>query len=109
MTEEELNAIVKERGVMVKAINIRPYMYSLPCAIGPKDKRIFILNEMCCRGWTKDGRIDWMLDTFNFFFAKPDEMVEIVPVPEGRYSKEYYDRVFADDVKRMNKSRIGGR
>ena len=108
MTEEELDAIVKERGVMVKAINIRPYMYSLPCAIGSKDNLTYILNEMCCRGWTKDGRIDWLLDTHNFFFAKPGDMVEVVPVPEGRYNAEYYARVFADDVKRMNKSRIGG-
>lgn len=103
MTEEELDAIVAERGVMVKGINIRFYMYSLPCLIGPE--RYPILNEMCCRDWHRDGRISWLLDTHNFFFAKPDEMVQVVPVPEDRYTAEYYERVFANDSKKMNAGR----
>ncbi len=107
MTEEELDAIVKERGVMVKAINIRPYMYSLPCQMPGKH---FILNEICWRKWSDDGnRITFGLDTHNYLFAKAGEMVEVVPVLKDRYNAEYYQRVFARDAETMNRSRSKGR
>ncbi len=99
MTKEELNKIVDEKGVKIKAIDITPYFYSMPCEL-PGDQ--FILNEMCCRRWSDNGdKIWWLLDTHNTFSAKPNDLVEVVPT--DYHSAGNLERWEAEDAERMAK------
>lgn len=68
--------------VTLKAIDVRPYKYSIWCTIA--DSESFV-NEIVYRKWSEDGEyIWWMLDTHNFAKHKPDEMVEVIEL-EDKY------------------------
>ncbi len=101
MTKEEFEKRIKEEGVKVKAIDIKPYRYYLPCLMGEEERPMF--NEICIRRWSEDGKkITFMLDSHNFLFAKPDELVEVVPIKKGQYSNEFYERVDKRDAHDMD-------
>jgi hypothetical protein len=103
MTEEELLEIERAKGVMVKAINIRPYFYDLACMMGDRG----FLNTLCCRRWAEDrSKIWWLLDSHNTFSAKPDEMVLVVPNPNPP-TGERLERLMKSDRQAMNRSRSG--
>jgi hypothetical protein len=104
MTAEELDAIVSEKGIKVRAIDIRPYQYALPCQLGKNGNHV--LNEICIRRWRQDGEgLTFMMDSHNFFFANPHDLIEVVPIPEDRYSPDFRAKALASDAQRMNRSR----
>lgn len=87
---------MKPETVLVRAIDAVPYRYALWCSIEDGDP---FTNLIVLRGATDDGRIRFMLDTHNFFWADPSEQLELVPVVPN--SPEHQLRFEAEDKKRM--------
>ena len=82
--------IVKKR-----AIDVAPYHHSIWCSVGGSE---LFANEIVSRKWTDDEkRIVFMLDSFNFVFAEPDEMMDVV---ESKPSSWMSDELLAEQVKR---------
>lgn len=76
--------------VKVKAIDCKPGHWALWFAF--KDGEPF-LNPVGPRKWSDDGEhIVFMLDSFHFFKATPDELLELVPhfpLPAEIVAKEH--------------------
>jgi hypothetical protein len=73
----------------VKAIDVRPHRFALWCSI--EDGKPFA-NEISLRRWTEDGeKIVFMLDSHNFHFAEPDEVMEVIPIPNPSYVNDEED------------------
>lgn len=71
--------------VMVKAIDVKPYRYAQWCSIGDGEP---FANDIGPRRWSDDGEYIWfMLESYNFFKARPDEILELIPF-EDRYRPE---------------------
>ena len=69
--DEATPTIVKKR-----AIDVTPCHHSIWCSVA--GSRLFA-NEIVSRKWTDDEkRIVFMLDSFNFMFAEPDELMDVV-------------------------------
>lgn len=103
MTEDEMNAEIADRGgtFEVRGIEVRPYEHAIPCQF---PKKRFILNPVSIRQWSEDGtKITLMLDSHNFLFVKPDEMVEVV-LYDSYPSHDLKSKFKAQDIDRMNKS-----
>lgn len=81
----------------VKAIDVKPYHYALWCSI--EDDKPFA-NEICLRKWTDDGeKIVFMLESHNFYFAEPDEMIEVIALSEATYANLRHDVRDAETMK----------
>jgi hypothetical protein len=81
----------------VRAIDCKPYHYALWCAI--EDGKPFA-NEMCLRKWTDDGeKIVFMLESHNFYAVDPDEIIEVIALPEDRYANLRHDERDAETMK----------
>lgn len=63
--------------VQIRARDVRPYHYALWCSVGGSPP---FANDIVHVGWHSDGRVVWMLDSFNFDFHDPDEVIELVVV-----------------------------
>lgn len=83
----------------VLARDVVPHEWSLWCAI--EDGEPFA-NPICHVAWSEDGyQLVFMLDSFNFLFAKPDEEIELVretsSIPEIRArSRAAHAKLIAD-------------
>jgi hypothetical protein len=78
----------------VKAIDVKPHRWALWCDQGEGSKPF--ANEISCRKWSDDGkRIIFMLDSFNFFNRDPEEVLELIPIPNPPYVND------EEDEKRM--------
>lgn len=70
--------------IKIKAIDIIPYKHALRCIIndaGPFDNTIII------KRWSSDGsKINFMLDSHNFFSAKPDDLVDFILEIDDEYN-----------------------
>jgi hypothetical protein len=74
--------------VKIKAIDAKPHRYALWCSVAGEDGKqgAPFANEIGPRSWSDDGQHIWfMLDTHNFFKAKPDEELELIPLPTPKY------------------------
>lgn len=68
--------------VKMKAIDVKPNHWAIWC-VHDEGGEPFV-NPIGPRKWTDDGeRICFMLDSFNFLKAAPDEELEVVPYLEG--------------------------
>jgi hypothetical protein len=72
-------------GQKVRAIDVRPYQWAIWCTVadhfGPDGKLKPFANEIEGRKWSDDGQSIWfMLGTHNFYNAKPDDVLELVPI-----------------------------
>jgi hypothetical protein len=78
----------------VRAIDVKPYRWALWCTVEGSSKPF--ANEICIRKWSDDGeKIIFMLDSHNFLFARPDEELELIPIPNPSFTKD------EEDEKRM--------
>ena len=85
--------------VKIRAIDVKPYHYFLWCRIGNGEP---FANEIVYRKWSDDGkRIVFGLETHNYYFAEPDEMMELIPVKLGTRSAETMAERDARDAERM--------
>jgi len=78
--------------VTKKAIDVLPRFHGIYCTI--EDSKPFV-NTIVARRWEDDGRISFMLDSFNFYFRRPDEDMNVVEL-----TPQYTDiaRIHADDA-----------
>lgn len=98
MTRPDIEA--PER-VKVRAIDVKPYRWALWCSIegGPPFE-----NEICLRRWSDDGQGIWfMLESHNFLYAEPNEILELVPYTCDFYTAEMMAIRDAEDEKKMSK------
>ena len=81
MTDRTNAGAYAPKMVKLKALDVKPHHFALWCRI--EDGEPFE-NEIVSRRWSDDGqKITFMLGTHNFFFASPDEEVELVPIPRS--------------------------
>ena len=74
----------------VRARDVVPYHYALWSSIGGGDP---FANQIVSAGWSDDGtQVRMMLDSHNFLFIDPDEVLELIPVDPGpRLGAKYED------------------
>lgn len=71
MTKEEMEKITDEKGITMKAKDIVPGLYLLPCQF---ENGQCLLNLISLSRWSEDGnKIVWMLDSHNFHFIGPED------------------------------------
>ena len=64
--------------IELRAADIVPYRFGIWCTIAGG---MPFVNPIVHRSWSDDGEAIWfMLDSHNFYHAKPDEMVKVVPM-----------------------------
>ena len=63
--------------IRMRARDVEPYYFGLWCRIDGSEP---FINEIVRRTVTDDGKIKWMMDSFNFDFHDPDELVDVVPI-----------------------------
>ena len=88
--------------VTIKARDVLPCRYAIWCTINGGNK---FLNEIATRRLDADGRICFMLDSFNFMWKYPDELVEVVPITR-KLSAELQAWIDADDAKNMSETTL---
>lgn len=75
--------------VKKRAIDCTPYFHGLWCSI--MNGKPFV-NPITSRRWSEDEtHIVWMLDSFNFKFCLPDELIEVVEL-SPHLESNYYTR-----------------
>lgn len=98
MTETEPVQIEK------RAIDITPYEHGVWCTVdGGKP----FVNEIVHRKWSSDGQVIFMLDSHNFIFADPEEMILVVETSSEFYTPEFLERVLKKDRETMEKGPNG--
>lgn len=84
--------------VKMKAIDVKPDRWAIWC-VHEKGGKPFA-NPIGLRKWSDDGEHIWfMLDSFNFLKAAPDEELEVVPHLEG--NEDSLRRSDEQDAERM--------
>jgi len=84
--------------VNVRAIDAVPYKYAVWCSF--EDGKPFA-NTIVLRAATDDGKIRFMLDTHNFLWAYPNDMLDLVEQDPG-HTPEFAAKLAADDARRMS-------
>lgn len=84
------------RIVVKKAIDVLPKLHGIWCSIG--DGKPFV-NTIVLRSWSesKDDEIHFMLDSFNFYFAKQDDEMRVVELQPSQYDDVH--KIHAEDAK----------
>lgn len=69
--------------VKIRARDVKPYFYALKCYVGDHDKPID--NQIVGIKWCGygDNLLWFMLETYNFFSAAPDDELELVEIDPG--------------------------
>ena len=87
--------------VQKRAIDVTPYNHAIWCSVGGSEP---FANQIVLRQWSENSRqIVVMLDSHNFAFWNPDELVDVVEVNPG-VSVELFEKIASDDRKRMFRS-----
>lgn len=75
------------KSTRVRARDVAPYAWGLWSSVeGGKP----FLNEVMGVHWSEDGtEIILGLDSHNFYFAKPDEEIDLVPIPPKTHRADY--------------------
>lgn len=85
--------------IKMKAIDVVPHKYGQWCSIG--DGKPFV-NPFCHRQWSDDGETIWfMLESHNFYDAKPDDEMLVVEVKLSEWGVKEWDRLMRDDAVEM--------
>lgn len=67
----------------VRARDVVPHCWGLWSSV--MDDKPFV-NPICHVKWSEDGsRLWFMLESFNFYSATPDQMLDLVPIQPGKY------------------------
>ena len=84
--------------VKKKARDVTPYHHSIWCTVMSGEP---FANEICSRKWSENGKqIVFMLESFNFLFADPDEEIEVIETTSGMPA-EVLERAAKEDVAKM--------
>ncbi len=95
MTDSDAGPVIVEK----PARDVVPYFHGIWCSIG--GRRPFV-NEIVGRKWSDDGSEIWfMLDSHNFYSAKPDQMMRVVEI-KPYLDKELLDNSLLEDAKIMS-------
>ena len=98
MTDDEKEPTI----VTKKAIDVLPKLHGIWCSIA--DGKPFV-NTIELRDWSESGdKITFMLSSFNFYFARPDEYMNVVELEPSKYDS--IDKIHADDEKFRKKQPI---
>lgn len=73
--------------IKIKARDVKPYFYALKCTVGDHDKPID--NQIVGVKWCSfgDNLLWFMLETYNFFSAAPDDELELIKIDPGEYHR----------------------
>lgn len=82
--------------VVKKAIDVTPQLHGIWCSIA--DGKPFV-NPIALRSWSesKDDEIHFILESFNFYFAKQDDEMRVVELTPSQYCD--VAKIHADDEK----------
>lgn len=80
--------------VTKKAIDVVPELHGIWCSIENGEP---FVNAIANRRWMDDGRISFMLESFNFYSARPDEDMAVVELPPSKYTS--MNKLISDDEK----------
>lgn len=85
--------------VRKRALDVTPLEHGIWCSI---EGGAPFVNTIVLRRWSEDGaRVVFMLDSHNFYFAAPDEEIEVVERVEPLYSGELLADCLRRDAEQM--------
>lgn len=87
--------------ITMKAIDVVPHKYGLWCSVGNGEPYV---NPFCHRKWSEDGESIWfMLESHNFYNAKPDEDMKVVERELSDWELSTWSSLSAKDAEEMAK------